>query len=500
MMTDIEDRHLLPVLLVCVLVGLFLRIETATTWPLQNDEAVHLYRSWVLATDGHYQYTPWTHGPFLYYVSALILPFSGWDLVVARAITSFLWLLSILGLWWLRDRLGRLTVLVAAIMLSIHHYPVWMSAYFRNDIILISITLLWLGLAQLYVDQPTWGRGLGLGAVGGLSIAVKETAFLIAFVLLATAVLWVSLRVALRPGFDREWWRTYGRPAIWSIPAGGMIVLVILFTGSPVTLSGVITAPVDALTGPLFWLQPDQIIRARNGPWYYAQLLARSPLILVTGLTGAGLALKSRQLIPVAIMSLFSFFFVLHSFVTKQPPRFVLYMIVPLIVLSGYAIQRGFATRQLPRQWVLPIVIVFALVASAGVSGAVGPGGSPNSLYPTWGLDEHQKETLQTAELFAEETNCPVHVTEDSVNHQVSRWYLRQTPVTHGRWNTSVSISAEKHVTVSSSPINTSYPIQSVHIGEFVVTSPVNRCSNQPPTNMNSNEMLVNTLSFDRWT
>lgn len=149
-MSVLSNRNLQWLLLVCGFVGLILRVQTAAAWPLQNDEAVHLYRSWVLATEGTYQYTPWTHGPFLYYVSALVMPKANWDFFAGRMITSLLWLPSLMGLYWLRDRIGRLTVAVAATLLSLHHYVVWMSTYFRNDIILISILLLWLGVAVLY--------------------------------------------------------------------------------------------------------------------------------------------------------------------------------------------------------------------------------------------------------------------------------------------------------------------------------------------------------------
>lgn len=479
-MLALSDRQTCWILLACGFLGLVLRVQIAAAWPLQNDEAVHLYRSWVLATDGTYQYTPWTHGPFLYYISALVLPKADWGFLAGRMITSLLWLPSLLGLYWLRDRIGTVTVAVSGVLLSFHHYVVWISTYFRNDIILLSILLFWLGLAALYFNTPTVGKALSLGAVGALSIAVKETSFLIAFVLVWTVVGWYLWQYGFSRTEARSYWQQYGMPAAWAIPVAGFSVLLIFFSGVPVTPEGILTAPLEAIRGPLFWLHPDAIIRARRGIWWYFSLLARSPVILIAGVVGGVLALRSRSLVMTGAFILFLSFFALHTFVTKQPRRFLLYMFVPLCLLAGYAITITIQRIEFRGQRTASIVTGVILVASAGAA-AGGPAmviglDSPNTLYPDWGLDDGQEEALQTAATFAENTGCPIHVVDGSTNHQVSNWYLRGSNFTHGQWNTSVNFTTNQHVILSDQPLSANYPTESVQTGGFVVTKPQEDC------------------------
>ena len=45
--------------------------------PLHHDESIHAYQSWTLSRGGDWRYDPAYHGPFLYYVNALVYKIFG---------------------------------------------------------------------------------------------------------------------------------------------------------------------------------------------------------------------------------------------------------------------------------------------------------------------------------------------------------------------------------------------------------------------------------------
>lgn len=269
-------------------------------------------------------------------------------------------------------------------------------------------------------------------------------------------------------------------PAGWAIPVAGTAVLLFFFSGVPITVEGVLTAPLKVIRGPLFWMQPDEIVRTRRGVWWYVGLLGRSPIILIGGIAGGIFALRSRRPVVVGVAMIFVFFFGLHTFVTKQPRRFILYMIVPLCLLAGYAVAITFERINFNQQRVASVATGMILLVSllAGVGGPAMVTGidSPNKLYPEWGLDDGQEEALETGSTFSAETGCPVHVVDNSVNHQVSNWYLRGSDFTHGNWDQNVNFKENPHVIVSNEPPNVSYSSRSIVSGGFIVTWPQQHC------------------------
>jgi hypothetical protein len=273
---------------------------------------------------------------------------------------------------------------------------------------------------------------VAVGGIGASSIAIKENSFILAFVGITTVGV-----VTLLSNHHREQListiQRVARPAMW-IPLAGLVTLIIFFSGIPPTLSGVLTAPLTALRGPLFWLEPDVIIRSRRGPWWYLGLLFRSPVLCILAAAGAIVTLRNRGLVRLYILFVGLFSFFLHSFITKQPPRFVIYMFVPMAILAGTAVD-SIITKVPQTEW-RTAIIFFALliiVSAAGVPATATSTPSPNELYANWGLDRGAATALTVARVEADRTGCPVLVREGSLNHQVSNWYLRNTLGGHER-------------------------------------------------------------------
>lgn len=474
---SLQNRYLLALIFVTVgVVGLYFRYLEAVSWPLQNDEAVHLYRSWVLATKGTYHYTPWTHGPFLYYFSAAVLPVVGWKIVAARVILSVLSMSGLLGLYWLRHQLSTVTVTIAAILYGIHHYTVWIAAYYRQDALLAAVVLVWLGVAALYVERPTKYRALSLGGLGALSIGFKEMAFPIAFALFASLGVWylVNHGFNIKPG--RAYIDEYGDPLWWGIPLGGSIVLIALFTGMPPTVNGIVRVPIKVMWGPYFWAKSPMSGDVQNYT-IFLEWLARTPIVFGLSIVGAGAALIRQRLVPLAVTVLFGGLLFLFSVLTKQVPRLTVYLAVPMFVLVGYAVEYALSTRLLTattrkRYAVVGAVILLVFAVPASALGMQ----SVHTLDQDWGYDYGQSEVLTEVEEQIKSTGCSVHLIEGTLNHQVTRWYLREY-TDRIRWTISKqSLRTKPLILIGESPVTLEYKTESTTVNGVTIFWPQSGC------------------------
>ncbi len=129
----IRDRDLLIVLLV---VAIATRLFMLTARPVDHDESIHAYLSYVLMKDHVYRYDPNYHGPFLYFATAFLFSIFGDSIFVARMLPVAFSLIAIVTAFEFRRWIGKGAYVFTFIMIfspSILYY----SRYFRNDMILV---------------------------------------------------------------------------------------------------------------------------------------------------------------------------------------------------------------------------------------------------------------------------------------------------------------------------------------------------------------------------
>ncbi len=188
-----------------VLMAAGLRLWELGARAMHHDESLHAYYSWNLATGKGYEHTPMMHGPFQFHANAAIyLAFGDTDFT-ARLLYVIMGT-ALVGLpYFLRDRLGRLGALLAAVMLTFSPAMFYFSRFARNDILMAFWVLGLVACMWRYIDEGKH-RYLYIGsALLALAFATKETAYLATFILcLFLALLLVS----------RGWPSMQGRIAI----------------------------------------------------------------------------------------------------------------------------------------------------------------------------------------------------------------------------------------------------------------------------------------------
>ncbi len=129
----IRDRHMLIIVLALAIAT---RLFMLTARPMDHDESIHAYLSYILLKDHAYRYDPAFHGPFLYFATAGLFGVFGDSEFVARLTPIIFSLVAIVVAFNFKRWIGKGAYVFTFVMLfspSILYY----SRYMRNDMILV---------------------------------------------------------------------------------------------------------------------------------------------------------------------------------------------------------------------------------------------------------------------------------------------------------------------------------------------------------------------------
>ena len=189
---------------------------------LHHDESLHAYFSWLLATGQNYAHDPLMHGPFLFHMNALIYALLGASDASSRFSAALFGVILVALPILLRGErhLGRWGALIASTLFLISPALLYQSRYIRHDIFTVVGSLVLFIAIMRYIERPSRGWLIAIGAALGFLLTNHEIVFGIAaifFAVIAGALLWGRLRAliplllisASRPA---RWWRSCRTP------------------------------------------------------------------------------------------------------------------------------------------------------------------------------------------------------------------------------------------------------------------------------------------------
>jgi len=171
-------------LIAILLIALITRVWMLTARPVDHDESIHAYLSYILLKDHIYRYDPDYHGPFLYFATAGLFAIFGDSIFVARMLPVAFSLIAIAVAFEFRRWIGKGAYVFTFIMLfspSILYY----SRYFRNDMILVGS---FLAVIYSYFRYLECGkeRFVYLGVLFfTIMLCSKENAYIYLFIFLS---------------------------------------------------------------------------------------------------------------------------------------------------------------------------------------------------------------------------------------------------------------------------------------------------------------------------
>jgi uncharacterized protein (TIGR03663 family) len=130
-----------PWLLGCIAItaiAVFLRFYWLELKPLHHDEGVNGFFLITLFRDGIYKYDPSNyHGPTLYYVALAFTKMFGLNTISIRASVAIFGVLTVVLAFFLKDYIGKIGSLAAALLLALSPGMVFISRYFIHELLFV---------------------------------------------------------------------------------------------------------------------------------------------------------------------------------------------------------------------------------------------------------------------------------------------------------------------------------------------------------------------------
>jgi len=369
-----------------LIVGAFLRLYNLSLVPLHHDEGVNGNFLVTLVREGKYTYNPENyHGPTLYYFSAIV-PWlarffggktfgdnNGLTTFNIRLITAAFGIATIGLVLLLRKRLGTIGALTAAVLIAISPGAVYLSRYFIHESLFVFFTLGIVVAALKYYDS---GRAVYLilaSISAALLVATKETWIIngpVLVIALITTGLYFKLRELLSGNsvadesadgkagvFDR-----FGGP----IPVATVVLVALtifivvnvlfyssFFTNYPKGVN-------DAFQTLKLWRHRTHE-HAHPFLQYFEWLRQIESPLLLLGTAGAAIAVWRGDNRFALFAAQWAFgLLVAYSLVEYKTPWISLNFIVPLAIVSGYALDQLY--RRFAQPW-LPLALAGGAIA-----------------------------------------------------------------------------------------------------------------------------------------
>ena len=308
--------------------------------PFHHDESQDAYFSWVLYTQGEYEYQPILHGPLRFYLtSAAYLVFGDSDFT-ARLAPALMGTLMVPLPYLLRAQIGRVAAFAAAAALAFGPTYLYYSRFAREDIYIACITLALLAVTFRFLDRPRRHQPALIGALLALSFATKESTFITVFVAGTFFIVALAVQARRHGLWDAPLVRTIAsvgwEPWAWGL-ASFALVFTLLFTVVLTNPAGLWDGIYDGLA---YWL-------AQHGPgrgeqewfFYVVVLFAEEWPALLLGAIGAVAALRRPTLLRLFLIWDFALSLAVYSWANERFSWLVLHPLLPLLLLAGIGVQ-----------------------------------------------------------------------------------------------------------------------------------------------------------------
>jgi len=174
---------------VIVAISAFLRFFRLGLKPFHHDEGVNGFFLTTLFKDGIYKYQPDNyHGPTLYYISLAFAKVFGLETIPVRVSMAIFGVLMVILVLYLKNYIGKVGTLVAALFVALSPGMVYISRYFIHEIFFVFLSLAIVLSVLFFIEK----RRAGPGAIAWMGV------------LLFTCLSPFALRIARLIGGDND--------------------------------------------------------------------------------------------------------------------------------------------------------------------------------------------------------------------------------------------------------------------------------------------------------
>lgn len=344
-------RLFIAILIIAVATRLYMLDDR----PMDHDESIHGYLSYILMKDHRYSYDPAYHGPFLYFATAGVFSVFGDTKFTARLVPV---LFSIIAVFFALkfERFNRNAPLFALILI-ISPSVLYYSRYLRNDLIVLAS---FIAVVYSYFSYRESGKAryIYLAAVfAAIMVSAKENGYLY----LGTIVSFI----VFRKFYDRDF--HVSMSLLKHLAASFLIAFMVfsfLYTSAFSDINGLKRATIDSFA---HWFE----MHEKNDHWkpiyYYSKMILEYEF-LALGMVFAGVPefirrLRARRLTEIELFAFYwlSTAFLIYHILSHKVPWLLVHLVAPMAFFGS--LYAGYVNRRAG-------VAVFAtlLIATAGVS------------------------------------------------------------------------------------------------------------------------------------
>ena len=143
---------------VITVIAVFLRFYDLMVKPLHHDEGVNGYFLVTLFREGVYKYDPTNyHGPTLYYISLFFTKLFGLETLPIRWSVAIFGVLTVVLVFFLRDYIGRIGSLAAALFVALSPGMVYISRYFIHEMLFVFLSLAMVAGVLFFIEKRRAG-------------------------------------------------------------------------------------------------------------------------------------------------------------------------------------------------------------------------------------------------------------------------------------------------------------------------------------------------------
>ncbi len=384
---EISEQTWLITSLLIVATGAFLRCYQLALKPFHHDEGVNGFFMMRLVREGVYQYDPANyHGPTIYYFALVSSKLFGFNTIAMRLVPAFFGIATIWLVLCLRRYIGSIGALAAAGLIAISPGAVYLSRYFIHESHFVFFTLGIVVAALFYYESGNL-LYLVLGAISAaLLFATKETAFIsVGVVLIAwgCAIAYINIARNGLPWDSKEDTKARKNFIVenqrtdWIEKSGGQrniiinvlialsvfIFVYILFYTSFFTHKKGFWDSFEAFK---IWSKTSSKDHAENGTFAYVRWLAKEEMpLLILSTVGFLVALwKGRNRFSLFAGAWAFGITSAYTLIAYKTPWLALSFIIPLSIISGYAINEfGLTVKDNLRKGIAWAVVLTAIIS-----------------------------------------------------------------------------------------------------------------------------------------
>jgi uncharacterized protein (TIGR03663 family) len=336
---------------IAVLIGIWFRFAQISLKPFHHDEGVNAHFLLSLARQGStaYKYNPENyHGPTLYYFAVTALRVFGETDFALRFWPCLFGVLTIVLLWFWRDKLGTLGLPVAALLIALSPGLGFFSRYFIHEMMFGCCSLAVAVGAWRYAETKEFKWMALLAIAAGILFATKETAIITAVVLiiaLISASIWEVTQslmrehrwtpAALVKQLRRDW--AEARPSLDHTLSALIIfafINVFFYSSAFTNWQGV----GGAFKAVMHWTKERSGTDHVHSNFYYLGILLKLELPLLIGGVLAGLMILWQATRFWLFVGAWTFGMTLaYSIIPYKTPWLMVSFLIPLALVSGYA-------------------------------------------------------------------------------------------------------------------------------------------------------------------